>query len=138
VAELAPILRAACSSAVHVRHPDDNTPGKPADGRSRQPAVSEKYSFIDAEYENAVADEAENAPNIVQMCLRGRGSYAVAPLQNPHNFGPGRTSSQKSTLPPLIGAAPATPADAQATSDDMNDFARSLGADASNFIVTCN
>jgi putative transposase len=30
--------------------------------------VSEKYSFIDAEYDNAIADEAENAPNIVQMC----------------------------------------------------------------------
>ena len=30
--------------------------------------MSEKYSFIDAEYENAIADEAENAPNIVQMC----------------------------------------------------------------------
>ena len=30
--------------------------------------MSEKYSFIDAEYENANADEAENAPTIVQMC----------------------------------------------------------------------
>jgi putative transposase len=30
--------------------------------------VSEKYSFIDAEYENAIADETENAPSIVQMC----------------------------------------------------------------------
>jgi transposase InsO family protein len=30
--------------------------------------VSEKYSFIDAEYENAIAGEAKNAPSIVQMC----------------------------------------------------------------------
>jgi len=30
--------------------------------------VSEKYSLIDAEYENAIADKAKNAPSIVQMC----------------------------------------------------------------------
>lgn len=30
--------------------------------------MSEKYSFIDAEYENAIASEAKTAPSIVQMC----------------------------------------------------------------------
>jgi putative transposase len=30
--------------------------------------VSEKYSFIDAEYENAIAGNAEDAPTAVQMC----------------------------------------------------------------------
>lgn len=30
--------------------------------------MSEKYSFIDAEYENAIAGEAKTAPSIVQMC----------------------------------------------------------------------
>jgi putative transposase len=30
--------------------------------------VSEKYSFIDAEYENAIDGKAKAAPSIVQMC----------------------------------------------------------------------
>ena len=30
--------------------------------------MSEKYSFIDAEYETAIADNADNAPTVVQMC----------------------------------------------------------------------
>lgn len=31
-------------------------------------AVSEKYSFIDAEYEKNIAGNADNAPTVVQMC----------------------------------------------------------------------
>jgi hypothetical protein len=30
--------------------------------------VNEKYSFTDAEYENATAAEAGNTPSIIQMC----------------------------------------------------------------------
>ena len=30
--------------------------------------MSEKYAFIDAEYENAIAQNAEHAPVVVQMC----------------------------------------------------------------------